>query len=921
MMEKIKNFYSSHPIRWTLLTLVVLIAVILVIWFFPAFFMEASEIPAPVIATSEKGNEITYDVAISNMKPIRKGSPVVVASRGGRTLTLDPAEMILTLKDTASGQTWSSAIPKAANGADKALLMLEYYGEDRSAPLTPINSYDNGTKLYYSTTVADPETGADTTVFSYYDKIYQIENGVRLELRILDNTKKYFAYMPQTLSAESYDFFISRIQELKDSGAEVAGETAFLDHYRLDPSDKDKPKEEQKYPFFTSGVGTSASAERQIISLAEQVGYTYEMLLADCSKFGTTALSPQLYDFTIVLEVTLNENGEMIARVPTNEIINHNEFFKLVRVHVLPNLFASIGDGQYLVPDGSGALLKFNNTAAVNKIDRPFMNNDYFQDYFWQSEYSEELMMPVYGVMFGGEETTHGMLGIIEQGVETANLHVRPDKALNKAYLSLDVTEMADVRIYGAYADNTASYKADSGLITTDFTIRFIPYAGNVTYYDMAMDYRDYLSAAYGKAVSTPEGPGLYLELLGAVTRTERFIGIPYDSISSMTTYAGAKQILEDLKGTGATIQYDGVFNGGTLNALNKGAELVDENGSESELQELLETAEANGNKLFFQMNISRVYDNGRNYIPYLHATRDFSNSAMSVYLYRADTAQMNGRWDPIREYTVVSPRYYEHLAASVREDLEGSSLLANANLAVGDLAHDVYADYRYKDIINPVEGRALARTALTTLAGGKAALSLDNPFADFAAYGDYAVNISRESSSHSAYYATVPFRQLALSGLTTVVSTDANLTSHSLNYAGSDAKRAEGEPAPISRSLNYYLMQAAELGVSVKYTVSHEDPDMLKNTHFESMYAIHWADWKDEILQAAQECAKLRETIGGRAIVNHEMLQPQVFQTTYEGDVKVITNYSALPYESTEGTVEAGRYLLIPAVQEGGAK
>ena len=49
-------------------------------------------------------------------------------------------------------------------------------------------------------------------------------------------------------------------------------------------------------------------------------------------------------------------------------------------------------------------------------------------------------------------------------------------------------------------------------------------------------------------------------------------------------------------------------------------------------------------------------------------------------------------------------------------------------------------------------------------------------------------------------------------------------------------------------------------------------------------------------------------------------MLQPKVFQTTYEGGVRVITNYSALPYESTDGTVEGHSYLLIPAAQEGGA-
>ena len=41
MLEKIKNFYGSHPIRWTLLTLVIVVAVCLLVYFAPAFSMEA----------------------------------------------------------------------------------------------------------------------------------------------------------------------------------------------------------------------------------------------------------------------------------------------------------------------------------------------------------------------------------------------------------------------------------------------------------------------------------------------------------------------------------------------------------------------------------------------------------------------------------------------------------------------------------------------------------------------------------------------------------------------------------------------------------------------------------------------------------------------------------------------------------------
>ena len=65
------------------------------------------------------------------------------------------------------------------------------------------------------------------------------------------------------------------------------------------------------------------------------------------------------------------------------------------------------------------------------------------------------------------------------------------------------------------------------------------------------------------------------------------------------------------------------------------------------------------------------------------------------------------------------------------------------------------------------------------------------------------------------------------------------------------------------------------------------------------------------------EKVAELRAVIGGKQIVNHELLAENVFQTTYEGGVTVITNYTALPFESASGVVEAGTYLLV---QEGGA-
>ena len=878
MMEKLKNIYGAHPIPWTLGLLALFIGVAALIFYYPAFSLEAADIPVHENTSAVKGAEIPL------------GGVVTVAQEDGRTLTLDTESMILTLKDDKTGRTWSSAMEGAAadNLAAKALLQVTFRGEDNVETIW--NTYQN------------------CVAFQDY-KLFQLENGVRIEMDVNEgDSKVYLEYMPERFPADRFEnFFLPALDKLLADG--TLDEKAY-NRYRSILTDNYKKNPlpgESSYDKAFGGVTPPVSARDALIALTGLVGYTREMLIEDCAVFGTTPTFHEPAQFNLAIELTL-EGGDLVAHIPADEITSGNPFYKMQRIAVLPNFVAlpasAENDGYFLTPDGSGALMRFNTfVGSMAKYDRPYMDNDYYADYYFQSEYAEELRMPLFGVINGVEPATHGMLAIIEKGADTANLHITMGSTTgsgkkatytgtNAAYISVDTLEHARVRINGAYESDSPTYVSDSGHIDMDFTVRYKPYTSEVTYFALAMDYRDYLSAKSGVEITAPEGPSAYVEVLGAVTLIDRFAGVPYDNITSMSTYKDVQAIVEALP-EGSVVQYDGAFNGGIISELNDGARLVKENGKADDLRALLDAAAKKNTRLYWQVNLSRVYVNGRTYVPYFHALRDYSNQPAEIYLYTPDTAKFNGRYDPIRQYTRLSPRYLPYVADEFLAGLEAQNL--DLNLAIGDLGHDVFADFRYKDVINTVEANTIVADTLAKL-NGTAALTLNDPAADLAPMADYVVNVSRRSSDYASFAATIPFRQLALHGLTQVVGQDVN---HN------------------SRSLDYYLMQAAELGMSVKYTVSAQNPDILKSSHFESLYAADWNEWKDEILKAADKCAELRAVIGGQQIVNHVMLQEDVFQTTYENGVVVISNYTALPYESASGVVEAGTYLLI---QEGGA-
>ncbi|MBQ4579142.1 MAG: hypothetical protein IJA83_00635 [Clostridia bacterium] len=878
MMEKIKNIYGAHPIAWSLLLLALVIGTAALIFYCPAFSLEAAEIPQHQCEDTAKGEEI----------PI--GGVVTVAQEGGRTLKLDTETMVITLTDDATGKTWSSAMEGAAadNLAAGALLQVTFRGEDNVE--TTWNTYQN------------------CVAFQDY-KMFRIENGVRIEMDVNEGESKvYLEYMPERFPADRFEnFFLPALDQLLADG--TLDEKAY-NRYRSILTDNYKKNPlagENSYDKAFGGTSPAISARDALITLTGLVGYTREMLIEDCAVYGVTPTFHEPAQFNLAVELTL-DGGDLVARIPADEITSGNPFYKMQRIALLPNFAAfpaaKENDGYFLTPDGSGALMRFNTfVGSMAKYDRPYMDNDYYADYYFQSEYAEELRMPVFGVINGVEPSTHGMLAIIEEGSDTANLHITLGSTsgtgkkatytgTNAAYVSVDTLEHAKVRINGAYESSSPTYVSDSGHINVDFTVRYKPYTSEVTYFDMAMDYRDYLSAQSGVEVTAPEGPAAYVEVLGAVTLIDRFAGVPYDNITSMSTYADVQTIIEALP-EGSVVQYDGAFNGGIISELNDGARLVKENGKKEDLQSLLDAAEKKNTKLYWQVNLSRVYVNGRSYVPYFHALRDFSNQAAEIYLYTPDTARFNGRYDPIRAYTRLSPRYLPDVADKFLAGLEEQGM--KLNLAIGDLGHDVFADYRYNNVINTVEANVIVEDTLAKL-NAVSTLTLNDPAAELAPMADYVVNVSRVSSDYASFAATIPFRQLALRGLTQVVGRDVN---HN------------------SRSLDYYLLQAAELGMGVKYTVSAKNPDILKSSHFESLYAADWNEWKDEIILAAEKCQELSAIIGGQQIINHVMLQENVFHTTYENGVQVITNYTAMPYESASGVVEAGTYLLI---QEGGA-
>lgn len=858
-VKAIRRFYAKHVIRKLFLTILCAVVLAGMIYMVPVLFVKSGSIPdvksAPL---SESLGEVAPDEG-----------KILVAENGGRELYLSTDTLIFEMVDKATGEKLVSGAAGSEEGSDKALLSVQYLGEDNN--LSEWNSYDNS--------VANGS----------YD-MQRIADGIRIHMNFNEGeSKRFYEYCPKKMSIEQFEeFFVGGLKKAKDAGEITAAQEQ---RYQMALGLVYK-KSIMEECYAVTYTGTPpVSAVKQMLEINKVVGYTQEMLFADAEQFGFTVTFAEPADFDITIEAVL-EDGELVVRMPAGAMVSNNDYYSIQNVKFLPN-FGAAGaadyeDGYILVPDGAGALFAFNsNIPTIKDYERPVYDNDFYKDYAFMPEYGQELMMPVYGMGYGSSENTEkGFFAVIESGAYNAYINVKlagtadGSSKYNKAYPSFDINQFQRVKINGVYSNNSANYLVQTGMQDFDCTVRYHMYGGQVTYFDMAKDYQAYLTRRYGMQTTYGDGAGsLYLEFVGALSLEKRIVGIPYNSVYSMTDYEDLKEIFEDLAGVRYQAQYDGAFNGGMDGGMNSEAKLVGKNGSKKELESLLDYAAEKGFDFYLSVAPAKVSESGNGFMAGIHATRDFANDEVELYRYMPAIGILSGKlYSGVSHngHYLLAPKY---LSYAVDGFLADSS--DYGKLAIEGLAGMYYADYHFGGMVSGEEGAAVIGENLKKLSERK--LALDNPFMDNIVYGSIAVDVSKESSDYATFAHTIPFRQLVMNGLCDYTTQDVNISSKN--------------PA-------YFVLQAAELGSYPKYILTAEPVTKLKYTDYHYLLSAQYDLLKDEIKEMYAEIADIREKIGTNEIVGHTCLAQKVYRTTYANGVEVTVNYNLHGVELEDGTV-----------------
>lgn len=703
-------------------------------------------------------------------------------------------------------------------------------------------------------------TNSYTDSIAYGQVVYSlIPDGVKVTYKF-GTVEKNIDDLPKMISKERFEEKI--LSKIDNSTLLRALRIAYIE-------DKGKG-------VYVRNDGLAGLQLKRTFEAFEMAGYTEEDLAYDLAEHNLSQEKPAPRLFFISIEYRLEEDS-LVVRVPVNEIRYLNEY-PVHTVSIL-NYFGAAGtdeEGALLVPDGSGALIYFNNGKAKYP---PYRQEVYGTDYTVDNTVylveSEKARMPVFGII----RKDGALFGIIEEGASVAIINADVsgrENSYNYVYPSFYVIHKDDVVLQGE-GQKRSFPRYQEIPMKTDFTVRYVFLSGNdASYEGMARYYQKYLAESgmlrKNRRESTDDSIPFYLHLIGSIPTRKHFIGVPYMALEPLTTFEEARIILSELEQAGVSnirLKYSGWFNGGEYHKVPKTVSVDGVIGGKKGLEELLDYISGKNIGFYPDVALLRVYNTSG-----FNETKESARrlTALPAVVYPVDLALNRRNRDRMPSY-VLSPRY---LDGYVDKMLSGMAKLNLDGISLRDLADELNSDFRKRRLIDRSESEKISVQALEKIYQDGLKIMVRGGNAYALPYTADITDLPMGNSKYKIEDESVPFYQMIVRGF--------------VDYTG--------KPYNLSTYTDYrrYVLKCLEYGSSVHFTWSYEPSQKIKDTDFDYLYSIYYREWMDLAVQAYREVNEVLKRVNGQKIISHQKLGEGVYKTVYENGVYTIVNYNSTP-------------------------
>lgn len=706
--------------------------------------------------------------------------------------------------------------------------------------------------------------------------------------------------LPDALSEDRYLEITSRMDE--STASKVGRYYRFMD---VEGNALSTSEEQylETYPgfadenFYVIRNNIGAYMLQQLADLFAEAGYTAEDYYADLEASGAEVEENPW--FNIPLQYTLDGENLVVSIDP--EAVTYNEDgYYLVDIDVLPYFgAASEGDGYIFVPDGCGALIYLNNgknTSMYPSYYGKVYGDDVSTQYMSTSKSGVDTAYSVKLPVFGIKADDQALFAIIEDGQGYADISADVSgrtSTYNNVYAGFSYLQYGAASLTDRLSSSSGYNLYSSGDFTGIYQIRYAFLSGDdADYSGMANYYRDYLASEDllvegGSADTIP----FYTQYIGAIDKYKTLLGFRYSAVVSLTTFAQAEEIVDELKSRGIDDQvmiYSGWMNGGlhgTAATKVKTVKALEKDGVS--LQELQSDMEDSGIDTFMMMDLQYVYNDQLfdGYTAQQYGPSYFDRSEITIKSYNlADGSEAGDLAN------LISPYYAGKVTNTVSKFTEKNQI---SGLNLGSASWLLYSDFRESRYTDRQAAIGLYEESFEELLQSAGQLLGDNGNDYRFPYVQYMVDAPLYSNGYRILDEEVPFYEMVIHGY--------------ISYAG--------EAINLSDDYETTLLKSIECGAGLYFEWIYEDNSLLKETDYDYLYSVYYGDWIDQAAEDYQKVASVLAGLEGQQIVQHEIIDENVRITTYEDGTEIIVNYGSNAAEVNGTTVGAMDFAVVKEV------
>lgn len=649
------------------------------------------------------------------------------------------------------------------------------------------------------------------------------------------------------------------------------------------------------------GGNSRSSQQVKASSLTYQENDTYKVEKIDNGVKFTFEFTDgtENMGFTVPVTVTLVDDHVDVS-VPYGEVKTYDDCVSSLIAVAPMKYFASAGYGEEnytLIPDGSGALV-YNNYLNADGTTTEYSTYIYDRDQTLNVRenlgYQTSAVLPVYGAKHGD----NAVLAVISQGDSVSRFRSKSALKNNYSYAYNEFTyKVYDQFVAGKiWSDEKIYTKVTNQHINVEnvTTSYYVLGGEDANYMGMAKKYRDILVSNRTNNEKPNKDVELYIENIGAVTKSVSSFGFIVDKTFAVTTFEQSADMVEQLAKEGVNnvnLRFTGWQKGGLGGGAITDAKINKLVGDKEQLQELKEIVGKSGGQLFLDFDFINIDKSKFGWSIGKIATRTAINEYCKFYDYTLNTGEKK-KLDTDYLYYMVKPSYIQKQVDKMYEQFTEYDLGA---ISVGTLGSSHYSDMGSKDNFCDAQTASLEISKVLAGLNENNTVMVDKGYAFTYPVVDVVVGLPMYDSGANIGSIDIPFAQIVLHGTVAYTETAHNLTSLT----------------------QVQLLRQLETGALPYYVITGEDPSIFAKTRYDYVITSKFDVWKENIVDDYKVLSSVLDGYGDKYITDYKYLNKDktVRATTYNDEVTVVVNYSFKDVKLSNGkTVKAESYITLSA-------